>query len=156
MAKRIFLFSLLGVILLASCSVGTGESDYSPQMSISSIVLNGVTQTSVDTLEVGDVLLLSCVANGVSKPLTSVQITNESDYSSISFPDIASLDQSVLSKSDPTKGYFNFAGLNIYSFSFTIQYIVTKANKAGTKLLFVVTSTSQYSPMTYTLKLPAK
>ena len=157
MKKLIPLFSLLGVLLFASCGIGTSDSDYSPQMTINSVSVNGVTVSSVDTIKVGDVLLINGTASGVSKPLTTVQITNDTTYSKISFPDISSLDASVLNngKTDVSKGYFYFYGLNIYSFTFNMQYVATKAT-SGTKLSFIVSSTSQYSPTTFTVNLPAK
>jgi hypothetical protein len=156
MKKRIFLFGLLGMVLLSSCSVGTVDSDYSPQLTVTSVVLNGVAQTTLDTLKVGDVLQLSCVANGVSMPLTAVQIANDTIYSNLSFPNVSSLDPKVLGMSDLTKGSFVFTGLNIYTFAFTAQYTVKKANKDGAVLSFVVNSTSQYSPRKYLMKLCAK
>jgi hypothetical protein len=156
MKKRILFFSLLGMLFLASCSVGAGDSDYSPQMTVTSISVNGVSKTTLDTLNVGDVLQLSFVANGVSKPLTSVKVTNESEYSDISFPNISSLDQRVLNLSDLSKGYFGFDVLGVYAFTFTVEYTVKKANKEGATLNFVVNSTSQYSPMTYLMKLSSK
>jgi hypothetical protein len=157
MKKLIFFFSLLSVVLVTSCSIGSGDSDYSPQMNINSVSLNGVTVSKVDTLKVGDVLLISGTASGVSKPLVSVQVTNDSNYSTISFPDISSLGTNVLNngKTDVSNGYFYFSGLNIYSFTFNVQYVATKAT-SGSKLVFVVSSTSQYSPLTYTVSIPAK
>lgn len=156
MKKLFFFISLLSIIGLTSCNLGSGDSDYSPQLSIYSVSINGTTVTQVDTLTVGDVVDITAIASGVSKPLTSVQITNETEYATISFPDISALDASVLSISNPENGLFNFSGLNIYSFTFVVRYVVTKANKDGAKLTFVVKSTSQYSPGTSVIKLPAK
>jgi hypothetical protein len=156
MKKCTFLFGLLGAVLLTSCSVGTVDSDYSPQLTITSVTLNGVAQTTLDTLKVGDVLQMSCSADGVSKPLTAVQIANDTIYSDLSFPNVSSLDPNILNKSNPAKGYFVLDGLNMYTFTFTIQYKVKKANKDGANLIFIVNSTSQYSPRKYLMKLCAK
>ncbi len=157
MKKCTFLFGLLGAVLLTSCSLGTVDSDYSPQLQITSLTLNGVAQTTLpDTLNVGDVLQISCLANGVSKPLTAIQIANDTIYSNLSFVDISSLNPAILNRSNPSKGYFVLDGLNIYTFGFSVQYKATKANKDGANLLFVVNSTSQYSPRKYLMKLCAK
>ncbi len=157
MKKWTFLFSLVGAVLLTSCNLGTVDSDYSPQLQITSLTLNGVAQTALpDTLNVGDMLLITCSADGVSKPLTAVQIANDTIYSDLSFPNVSSLDPTILSRSNPAKGYFVLDGLNIYTFAFTLQYKVKKANKDGANLAFIVNSTSQYSPRKYLMKLCAK
>jgi hypothetical protein len=158
MKKLFFLFFLLGIITFTSCSIGDSESDYSPQLSISSLYQNSVSVTSIDTLTVGDTLLMTAVATGVSNPLTSVKITNDTNYSTLSYPDVENLGSSVLYNgyTDLSDGYFYFQGLNIYSVTLQVKYIAEKVIKAGTTLTFVVSSTSQYSPMTYTLKIPIK
>jgi hypothetical protein len=158
MKKLFFLFSLLGIITFTSCNVGDSQSDYSPQLSISSLYQNSVSVTSIDTLTVGDTLLMTAVATGVSNPLTSVKITNDTNYSTLSYPGVENLGSSVLYNgyTDLSDGYFYFQGLNIYSVTLQVKYIAEKVIKAGTTLTFVISSTSQYSPMTYTLKIPIK
>jgi hypothetical protein len=157
MKKCTFLFGLLGAVLLTSCNLGTVDSDYSPQLQVTSITLNGVAQTTtLDTLKVGDVLQMSCVADGVSKPLTAIQIANDTIYSDLSFMNISALDPTILNRSNPAKGYLVLDGLNIYTFAFSVQYKVKKANKDGSNLIFIVNSTSQYSPRKYMMKICSK
>lgn len=160
MKKLIFLFSLLGVFLFTSCSIGSGDSDYSPQINVTATSLNGVAlsaSSSLDTLHVGDVLNFYVVAQGVSKPLVSVQVANDTAYSAVTFPDIASISTGILSnsKTDISKGYLYLSDLNIGSITFNVQYLAKKATKTS-GVTFSVVSTSQYTTAPLKLVIPVK
>ncbi|MTK53719.1 hypothetical protein [Paludibacter sp.] len=161
MKKQIFLFSLLGVFLLTSCKIGAGDSDYSPQISVAATSLNGVNLTAtstLDTLHVGDVLNFCVIAQGLSNPLVSVQVANDTTYSAITFPDLASINAgSILnnSQTDISKGYLYLSDLNIGSITFNVQYLAKKATKTS-GVTFSVVSTSQYTTAPLKLVIPVK
>jgi hypothetical protein len=161
MKKLIFLFSLLGVFLFSSCKIGAGDSDYSPQISVAATALNGVNLTAtsnLDTLHVGDVLNFCVVAQGLSNPLVSVQVANDTTYSAITFPDLASINGgSILnnSKTDMSKGYLYLSDLNISTLTFNVQYRAKKATKTS-GVTFSVISTSQYTTAPLQLVIPVK
>jgi hypothetical protein len=158
MKRHILFFGFLGALLLASCTVGTSSSDFSPQIGwTANPTLNGVTITKVDTLVVGDTLVLPLSFTGVSNPLVSVQITNDTAYSAVSYPGIASLGSIILNngKTSVADGYFYLGGLNISTIYMNVQYVPKKPT-AGSKLSFVVNSTSSYSPFSTSLTFIAK
>jgi hypothetical protein len=158
MKKQILLLGIFGMFLLASCSQQDATNDSTPQLTwAANPILDGVSVTTIDTLTVGDTLLLPMTFSGVYNPLTSIQITNDTAYSAISFPYASSLGSSVLNngQTNVSKGYFYFVGLNIYMVNLAVEYIPKQAT-TGTKLSFVVSSTSQYSPLSGSFTFIAK
>jgi len=160
MKKLIFLFSLLGVFLFSSCKIGAGDSEYSPQISVAATSLNGVNLTAtstLDTLHVGDVLNFCVIAQGLSNPLVSVQVANDTTYSAISFPDLASISSAILSnsKTDISKGYLYLSDLNIGTITFNVLYVAKKPTKTS-GVTFSVVSTSQYTTAPLQLVIPVK
>jgi len=149
MKKQIFLLGILGTLLLASCSTGTSSSEFTPQLGwTGNPTLNGLIVTTIDTLVVGDTLVLPLSFSGISNSLTNVQITNDTAYSAVSYPGIASLGTAILSngKTNVSKGYFDVSGLNISTLYMNVQYVPKKVT-SGSKLGIIISSTSSYSPL---------
>jgi hypothetical protein len=158
MKKIGFIFMALGVILLFSCMQTNTQNDYAPQISYAgSVTLNGTAISSLDTLTVGDTLLLPLTLQGFYNPITSFSVSNDTTVSKISFPGIAALGSTILAN-DSTKlnnGYIYFGTSPVSTVMLTVQYVPTKPSNTAT-LTLIVSSTSQSSPQGVTLSLPAK
>lgn len=158
MKKLLFAVAILGIVMLNSCMQTNTQNDIAPQIQYASNpTLNGVAITNLDTLTVGDTLLLPLALYGYYNPLASLKVTNDTAVSNISFPGISALGSTILSN-DSTNladGYIYFGAGTFSTVQLVLQYVPTKPSTTAT-LKFILSSTSTYSPATAQLSLPAK
>ena len=158
MKKLGFIFAALGVILFSSCMQTNTQNDFAPQIAYAgSVTLNGTVITSLDTLTVGDTLLLPLTLQGFYNPITSFRVSNDTTVSKVSFPGIAALGSTILANDSTniSNGYIYFGTSPVSTVMLTVQYVPTKPSTTAT-LTMVVSSTSQSSPQGVKLALPAK
>jgi spore germination protein YaaH len=158
MKKFVFIFASVGILVFSSCVQTNTQNDIAPQMAYSgNVTLNGTAIPSLDTLTVGDTLLLPLSLQGYYNILTSFKVSNDTTVSKVTFPGISAFGSLVLDN-DTTNlknGYIYLAPVATYSAGLEVQYVSTKPSKTAT-LGFTLSSTSSYSPATVSLSVPAK
>lgn len=158
MKKLTFIIVSLGIVLLTSCMQTTTQNDFAPQIGYAgSVTLNGTAITSLDTLTVGDTLLLPLALQGFYNPITSFRVTNDTTISKVSFPGISALGSAVLANDSTnlSNGYIYFGSSPVSTVVLTVQYVPTKPSTTAT-LTMMLASTSQSSPQGIALSVPAK
>jgi|GEM_PF-620248 hypothetical protein len=161
MKKIVFIFASVGILIFSSCIPTNSKNDIAPEMAYSdNVTLNGTAITTLGTLSVGDTLLLPLALEGYYNILTGFQVSNDTAVSKVSYPGISALGSLILNN-DTTKLsngslylYLKPAGLYVITSGLTVQYIPTKPSTTAT-LNFTLSSTSQYSPTTVLLSVPA-
>jgi hypothetical protein len=158
MKKLLFIFGAIAVVALYACVSGNGSSESTPQILFpSGATLNGVAITQLDTLTVGDTLMVPLIATGNNNRLLSLKVANDPTISNLSFPGIAALGTSILfnDSTNLTKGYLYFGSIDVNSVNLVVQYVPTLPSKTA-KLTITARSTSTYSPGGVALSVPAK
>jgi spore germination protein YaaH len=158
MKKFVFIFASVGILVFSSCIQTNTQNDIAPQIAYAAnVTLNGTVIATLDTLIVGDTLLLPLTLQGYYNVLTSFQVSNDTTVSKVTFPGIAGFGGLVLDNdtTNLSNGYLYLKPVGMYSGGLTVQYVPTKPSTTAT-LGFTLSSTSQYSPTTESMPIPAK
>ncbi|MDD3080117.1 MAG: hypothetical protein PHH37_13615 [Paludibacter sp.] len=170
MKARIFIILAVIVAFLSSCSLD-GSSNYTPTYAIArpyntngdSLYFHPTDVSGVyrlDTISVGDTIVLRVYVTGISNNLTAFYINQSADsVSKILLPDQISMDSTFTSASDYQSGKFIMPGTNTDLY-FPFKYIAIKASNEA-KLVFTVVSDAQFddsfvssNSTTFTIKTP--
>jgi hypothetical protein len=158
MKKIVFIFASVGILIFSSCIQTNTQNDIAPQLAYSAnVTINGKVIATLDTLTVGDTLLLPLALQGYYNILTSFKVSNDTTVSKITFPGISGFGSLILDN-DTTNlknGYLYLKPVGMYAGGLSVQYVPTKPSKTAT-LSFTLSSTSQYSPTAVSLSVPAK
>ncbi|MGC9151097.1 MAG: hypothetical protein ACP5F6_05000 [Microbacter sp.] len=158
--KTITFISIIAMLIgLNSCVQNTTNQDLAPQIQYAATPsINGVPMTSnVDTLIVGDTLLLPLALQGYYNPLISFRVSNDTTVSKVTFPGISALGSAILDNDSTNlaKGYLFFGTNNFATVQLLVQYVPTKPSNTAV-LRFTLASTSNYSPTVAQMAVPAK
>jgi|YelNatPaOPRAMG01_1025707.scaffolds.fasta_scaffold01742_17 hypothetical protein len=158
--KALSFISIMAMLIgFNSCVQTTTNQDIAPQIQYAATpLINGVPMSSnVDTLTVGDTLLLPLSLQGFSNRLVSFRVTNDTTISKLTFPGISALGSIILSNDSTNlaNGYLFFGNTNYATVQLLVQYVPTQPSKTAV-LRFTLASTSSYSPTVAQMAVPAK